>query len=278
MFDCKTIYEKKIDSLRQRLTHGYNNETLVIVNATDNYGAKIYTRQIEKDCEKIGIKYKTFTTADFNFMEGKEESEFLSIIESLLTNNTVGGLILQNPLPNYITPNGRDKLVQMFNWNKKDIDCFSYPNCSYLPATVWSALNFIALNNENGRDLSGKVICVIGRSKNLGLPLTQKLIERGGTVISCNSKTPIGVMKEFIRTADIVVSVVGKAGLIKADWISSWQTIVDVGISQGVDGKLSGDFEKEVYDRVSVYTPVPGGIGLVTRVELLENFVNGLGL
>lgn len=278
MFDCKTIYEKKIDSLKQRLTQGYNNEVLVIINATDNYGAKVYTHQIEKDCEKVGIIHKTFSSELFNFIEGKEENEFISIIENLVKMDNVGGIILQNPLPTYVTNEGKEKIKQILNWSKKDIDCFSFPNCNYLPATVWSALNFISLNNENGRDLSGQVVCVIGRSKNLGLPLTQKLIERGATVVSCNSKTPLSIMKEFIRTSDVVVSVVGKAGLIKADWISNWQVCVDVGISQGPDGKLSGDFEKEIYDRVAVYTPVPGGIGLTTRAELLENFVNAIGL
>lgn len=278
MLDCKTIYEKKMDSLKQRLSQGYNREVLVIINATDNYGAKIYTHQIEKDCEKVGITYKTFSPDYFNFMKGKEEIEFLNFIEYLIQAEDVGGIILQNPLPEYITNEGKEKIKQMLSWNKKDIDCFSFPNCNYLPATVWSALNFISLNNENGRDLSGQVICVVGRSKNLGLPLTQKLIERGATVISCNSKTPLGVMKEFVRTSDVIVSVVGKAGLIKADWISNWQVCVDVGISQGSDGKLSGDFEKKIYDRVAVYTPVPGGIGLTTRTELLENFINAIGL
>jgi methylenetetrahydrofolate dehydrogenase (NADP+)/methenyltetrahydrofolate cyclohydrolase len=128
----------------------------------------------------------------------------------------------------------------------------------------------MALLDEYGIDPSGKHCVVIGRSNIVGKPMAMLLLHRGGTVTICHSKT--ADLKEQCRQADILVSAVGKRGLVTADMVKDGAVVVDVAMNRNEAGKLCGDVDFEaVSQKASFLTPVPGGVGPMTRVMLLEN-------
>jgi methylenetetrahydrofolate dehydrogenase (NADP+)/methenyltetrahydrofolate cyclohydrolase len=119
--------------------------------------------------------------------------------------------------------------------------------------------------------LAGKVCTVIGRSEIVGKPLVNLLIDRGATVISCNSKTPN--IKQFTKNSDIVISAIGKANYFTEDYFSGNQILIDVGINRDEKGKLCGDIAKEAKEDAWLATPVPNGVGLLTRLALVDNVI-----
>lgn len=122
--------------------------------------------------------------------------------------------------------------------------------------------------------LKGKACCVIGKSDLVGRPMVRLLLDKGATVISCNSSTKN--LRQWTTQADVIISATGKQGLITKDMVSPDAIVIDVGITRNQEGKLCGDCDKELYDYVDKITPVPKGVGLMTRVSLLLNVIEGL--
>jgi methylenetetrahydrofolate dehydrogenase (NADP+)/methenyltetrahydrofolate cyclohydrolase len=124
---------------------------------------------------------------------------------------------------------------------------------------------------HNGVEFSGKECVVIGRSDIVGKPLVNLLIEAGATVTCCNSKTKD--IKKYTKTADIVISAIGKANFFDESYFGENQILVDVGINRDEEGKLCGDITKGAKELASLATPVPGGVGILTTNALMENVV-----
>ena len=121
-------------------------------------------------------------------------------------------------------------------------------------------------------DFKGKIVAVVGKGKLVGEPLVPMLMKKGATVISCNSTTPN--LREMLQQADIVIAATGVRNLIQNEMVKDGAIVIDAGISVDENGKLCGDCSKELYDREHVdITPVPGGVGLLTRLALMKNLL-----
>ena len=169
---------------------------------------------------------------------------------------------------------GDDKASNSYvNGKRKDCEYVGIRKDSlYNPCTPQGIMDWLEANDI---DLRGKLVTVLGRSEIVGKPLVNMLIDKGATVISCNSKTQKDYMGSFMAMSDIVISAIGKPKNFDYTWFDDETIIIDVGINRDKDGKLCGDIDKEDVDgffgELCYVTPVPGGVWLLTRVTLLKN-------
>ena len=227
-----------------------------------------YVRGKEKDCERCGIISKTF-----HFDDSVNASEFYYTVQKAARDTSVHGILIQMPLPQHIKPEIALHFVPAY----KDVDGFTKENraCLYsnepayfYPCTPRGCMTMI---KSTGIELDGENAVVIGRSNIVGKPMAQMLLNKNCTVTMCHSHTKN--LASICRNADILVAAVGKPKLITADMIKPGAVVIDVGINR-VDGKLCGDVDFDNVKEVAGYiTPVPGGVGLMTRAMLMNNVV-----
>lgn len=204
-----------------------------------------------------------------NLPEDCNTSDVLAEISHASENATA--IMVQLPLPAHIDT---QKVLRSIP-EDRDIDGLN-PHSDYQPLTPCAIMRWF---RELGIDLAGKTVSILGRSDLVGKPLANLMIEAGATVCVLNSKTPNFIKKDFLSVSDIVVSAVGKVGVVdehdfyRHDFCNFSKIIIDVGINRGEDGKLCGDVSKELFDfinsHVGICTPVPGGVGKWTVRELV---------
>lgn len=255
------------------LANGQKAPKLVAVLVGDDGASRTYVNAKAKACEKVG-----FESATLRFDEKITEEALLAEIHTLNADNSVDGFIVQLPLPKHID---EDKVLQEIA-PEKDVDGFHPVNVgrmvlglpAYLPATP---AGIVELLKRYKVETSGKHCVVIGRSNIVGTPVSILLSRKaeGGncTVTLCHSRTPN--IKDFTLQADIVVVALGKKHFLTEDMVKDGATVIDVGIHREDTengAKLYGDvdFEK-VASKCSYITPVPGGVGPMTIVSLLQN-------
>jgi methylenetetrahydrofolate dehydrogenase (NADP+)/methenyltetrahydrofolate cyclohydrolase len=241
---------------------------LAVVLVGDDPASQIYVKAKEKACEEVGI-------ASFQHRLNKDvtEDEVLRLISGLNKNEEVHGILIQLPLPPHLNER---ILIEAINPDK-DVDGFHPYNIGRLvigapyfqPCTP---LGIMRLLESTGIDLSGKEAVVVGRSNIVGKPVALMLLHRNATVTICHSRTvEIG---DKVSRADIVIAAVGKARMVKGEWIKKGAIVIDVGINRTADGKLLGDVDFEGASKKASYiTPVPGGVGPMTIAMLLYNTV-----
>lgn len=241
---------------------------LVVILIGDNSASQVYVKGKSKDCEEVGIINTTLQYEDIS------ENELIRKIEELNADNSVDGILVQLPLPKHIN----DKRVIDAISPLKDVDGFHKQNVGNLyvgengfipctPKAIIRILEEIGLCN-----LEGKKAVVLGRSNIVGKPIAQLLLDRNATVTICHSKTQ-NIIQE-VSQADIVVSAMGQSKLVTKDWIKQGAVVIDVGMNRDEKNKLCGDVDLEdVLEKVSYITPVPKGVGLVTRAMLLDNTI-----
>ena len=230
-----------------------------------------YVNSKNKDCEEVGIK-----TTHIHLDENITEEELMDKIFTLNLDNHIDGILVQLPLPSHID----DKRIMNNIFPSKDVDCF-HPvnvgnmyigNSKLLPCTpkgIIRILEYIEFEYMY-ESLKGLKAVVIGRSNIVGKPIAKLLMDKDMTVTICHSKTQ-NIIDE-VKQADIVIAAVGKPKMIKSDWLKEGAIVIDAGINVDENGKLCGDVDLEdVIDKVKFITPVPGGVGLLTRAMLLEN-------
>jgi len=239
---------------------------LAVVLVGEDSASKIYVSHKEKACKKIGIKSSVYKFAS----DIRVEEVYQKVCE-LNDESSVDGILIQQPLPKQFNS------LPITQWvdPKKDVDCFHPENVGLLttgvprfypctPKAVIDLLDFYQI------EISGKIVCVVGRSLIVGKPLGTLLIDRDATLIQCHSKTPN--VPDLAKRADIVVSAVGKAKLVTAEWLKQGCSVVDVGINRREDASLCGDVDfDDVRSKVGAITPVPGGVGPLTISTLLGN-------
>ncbi len=201
------------------------------------------------------------------------ESSLIDFIQKLNADEAVSGIIIQMPLPETIDY----KKISQFILPSKDIDGMHPSNigkiisgqAKILPCTAAAVMELV---NESGIDLYGKEVVVVGHSEIVGKPIALLLLDRFATVTVCHIGTSkAGKLEEHVRRAEVLIVAVGKAGLIKGEWIKEGAVVIDVGINR-VDGKIVGDVEfDEAQKRASFITPVPGGVGPLTVTILMRN-------
>ena len=239
---------------------------LAVLLVGENPASQVYVRGKEKDCEECGIlnlgaKLPAETT----------EEALLAHIDRLNADPSVDGMLVQLPLPKHID---EGKVLRAID-PSKDVDCFHPQNVGEMMVgdpICWPCTPFgvMELLREYGISASGKHCVVLGRSNIVGKPMTLLLLRDNGTVTVCHSRTPD--LKEQCLKADILVSAVGKVNLVTADMVKEGAVVIDVAMNRNDAGKLCGDVDyAAVSEKASFITPVPGGVGPMTRAILMRN-------
>ena len=263
MVACKDYAQFVKNKLKTKIKGMEKKPVLAIIQVGDNQASNSYVKGKIKDCEEVGIRC-IVSKLD----KAIEEHELLYRIE--LTTCVADGIIVQLPLPKHINVEHVKNAIP----KEKDVDGFrqdsKFDCCT--PKGIIDWLYF------NGYDVCGKNVVVLGRSEIVGKPLVNMLIDRGATVTCCNSRTDYGYETQITNNdADVIVSAIGKAKFLDwADIGSDCEIVIDVGINRDDAGKLCGDVNRESVEKLrsdTYVTPVPGGVGLLTRVSLLKNVV-----
>ncbi|MFA4967882.1 MAG: bifunctional methylenetetrahydrofolate dehydrogenase/methenyltetrahydrofolate cyclohydrolase FolD [Candidatus Margulisiibacteriota bacterium] len=239
---------------------------LAVILVGEDPGSQIYVRNKEKDCEAAGIISETYRLkADI------EEKEILALIESLNINKNIHGILVQLPLPKKLN---EEKITNKIT-PEKDVDGLHTINMGklfkgeapyFMPCTPSGCLEMLL---STGVDIKGKEAVVVGRSNIVGKPMAIMLLSKHATVTICHSRTER--LGEVCRRADILVAAVGKARLIKGAWIKPGAVVIDVGMNRLETG-LVGDVDfNEAKEVASYISPVPGGVGPMTRAMLVKN-------
>ncbi len=241
---------------------------LAVVLVGDDPASRVYVRNKGKACEEVGIRsFQHTLPADTG------EEDLLALIKELNGSKEVNGILVQLPLPSHIN----EETVLEAVSPQKDVDGFHPYNIGRLmigrpllqPCTPYGVMRML---ESTGVDLTGKEAVVVGRSNIVGKPMALMLLHRNATVTICHSKTRDIAQK--VRSADIIIAAVGRAGFVKGEWVKDGAVVIDVGINRTADGKLVGDVEFEgASRRASFITPVPGGVGPMTIAMLLKNTV-----
>lgn len=260
----KDKLKAEVDQLKEagkRIPH------LVVIQVGDHPASNAYVSGKEKDCESVG-----FISTRIRFEETVGEEELLKEINRLNKDDTVDGILVQLPLPKHMD----EKHIVYTIDPKKDVDGFHPINIgkmmiqeeTYLPCTPQGCMEMLKYAGYD--DLSGLNAVVLGRSNIVGKPVAQLLMNKNATVTVCHSRTKD--IEAICSKADIVIAAIGKAKIVKSNWIKDGAVIVDVGINRDENGKMCGDVDfDDVIDKVKYITPVPKGVGLMTRAMLLEN-------
>lgn len=261
MINCKQIANEIKEELKQRLNNNLNDVTprLAIVQVGDNPASNNYVKGKIKDCEEIGI-----IPSLFKLSEDVSEEKVLELIRSLNDNMYVHGIIVQLPLP----PHLNEEKITNEVIAKKDVDGFKADS----PFTPCTPLGVLTLLDRLGINVDGKLITLVGYGKLVNKPLMQLLSDKGATMCVCRSHTtPLD--KQFLcRNSSIVISATGKHGIINEHCVHNDTIIIDCGI-QVINGKQYGDCAEMVYEIADKVTPRVGGMGLMTRVGLMQNVI-----
>ena len=262
----KKKIKKEIQSIKKktRLAPG-----LTVILLGHHAPSEIYVRNKQISAKEVGINSKVL-----RFKSSISESKLISVIRKLNKDKKVHGILVQLPLPNHI--NGH-KIIEEID-PRKDVDGFHPTNVgnlssgkdSLIPCTPLGCYLMIKSIRKN---LAGLNALIIGRSNLNGKPMAQLLLKEDCTVTIGHSKTKN--LKELCKKADIVVAAVGKANLVKGDWVKKGAIVIDVGINRIKNKKgykIVGDVEfKDLVKKAKAITPVPGGVGPVTIACLLNN-------
>lgn len=259
MIDCKALAAERKEQLKEYIERSGQHYCLMVIQVGDDPASNSYIRGKKKDCEEVGI---VFIHKHFDCSVTTEE--VLQEIYEANRSSFINGIIVQLPLPAHLD----QKMITGAIYDSKDVDGFKLFS-NYIPCTPKGVLEIL---DYIGCDVDGKLVCVIGRGS-VGRPLVDLLTERNATVLWCNSHTSTEDLEGYVLTADVVISAAGQPNLITS--VRQDQIVIDVGINRGEDGKLCGDVSKTCYRDDVQITPVPGGVGLMTRVALLENTVYG---
>lgn len=240
-----------------------NKPTLVILLVGDDPASCVYTERLAKLTESLGATAKVVRMP----AETKEE-EVITLIRKMNRNRYITGILPMMPMPKHINSDAVGAAVT----KHKDVDCLNPTNAGelYLGRRSWApctARACMAALEHYKIDLKGKHAVVIGRSNVIGKPVALLLLQKHATVTICHSKTEN--LADITRKADIIIAAVGKAGFVTADMVKEGAVLVDVGINE-VDGKLVGDIAPEATAKASAFTPVPGGIGVISNMMVME--------
>jgi methylenetetrahydrofolate dehydrogenase (NADP+)/methenyltetrahydrofolate cyclohydrolase len=239
---------------------------LAVVLVGQDPASQVYVRNKTKACHDAG-----FRTFDHHLPETTSESDLLALVARLNEDPQVDGILVQLPLP----PGIDSRRVLLSVDPRKDVDGFHPDNLGRLlmgqPRFVaCTPFGVMKLIEEAGLALQGAEAVIVGRSNIVGKPMAALLIAADATVTVCHSKTRD--LPGVVRRADLVVAAVGRAEMVKGDWIKPGAVVIDVGMNRGADGKLVGDVQYAgAAARASAITPVPGGVGPMTIAMLLSN-------
>lgn len=241
---------------------------LAVILVGNDPASCVYVANKRKDCDELGIKSIEYALPEQTTME-----ELLTLIEKLNQDKEVNGILCQLPLPKHLD---ETKVLETIS-PLKDVDAFHPENVGkimtgkyeFLPCTPAGIMEMLEYYNISAE---GKSCVVIGRSNIVGKPMAMLMLHSNATVTICHSRTKN--LDEVCRNADILISAVGKADFVTADMVKDGAVVIDVGMNRNKEGRLCGDVNFEnVSAKASMITPVPGGVGPMTRAMLMCNTV-----
>lgn len=262
--DIKLELKKEVEELKSKGV----NPALSVVLVGENPASKKYVANKEKTCEALGIK-----SVAYKLPESATQEELLKLVDDLNANPEIHGILVQLPLPKHMN----EKEVMHRIAPEKDVDGFG-PDAlgrllldepGFVPCTPHGAMKML---EAYGVDPAGKKAVIVGRSVIVGKPLALLLLRKNATVTICHSRTPD--LRGECLSADILCVAVGRAQMVKGDWVKEGAAVIDIGINVNEQGKLVGDVEFEkAKERAGWITPVPGGAGPMTIAMLMYNTV-----
>ena len=269
LIDGKKLAEKICAEVAREAAELPRKPCLAAVLVGDDPASEIYVRNKERDCQKCGIDSRRF-----DLPAGTAQEELLSLIGELNRDGGVDGILVQLPLPKHIDESAVIDAISP----EKDIDAFHPLNVGKMitgePA-LWpcTPAGIMEMFREYGISLDGKKCVMVGRSNIVGRPMGLLMLRENGTVIYCHSRTPD--LAAMTIQADILVVAAGCPRLITGDMIKPGAVVIDVAMNRNPEtGKFFGDvcFD-EVEKKASFITPVPGGVGPMTRAMLMKNIL-----
>ena len=245
---------------------------LAVLLVGDDPASQVYVKHKVADCQSVGMR---------SLLERHpatlSEADLLARIAALNADPAVHGILVQMPLPRHIDPK---RVIEAID-TRKDVDGYSVRSAGELmcnlpgfkPCTPYGCMKLL---ETTGVDPRGKHAVVIGRSNTVGKPMALLLLQANATVTLCHSATPD--LARFTREADIVVAAVGKRHVLTQDMVKPGAVVIDVGMNRNHEGKLCGDVDFDNVRHVAGWiTPVPGGVGPMTRAMLLVNTLEAAG-
>ena len=277
LIDGKAISEQVKQEIAaevaEMVAHGEKRPHLAAILVGHDGGSETYVAAKVKACEVCGFK-----SSLIRYESDVTEEELLAKVRELNEDNDVDGFIVQLPLPKHIS---EQKVIETIDY-RKDVDGFHPINVGRmsigLPCYVSATPNgILELLKRYNIETSGKKCVVLGRSNIVGKPMAALLTQAEGTVTLCHSRTPD--LAELTRQADILVSAVGRVNFVTADMVKAGAVVIDVAMNRNDAGKLCGDVDFAGVEPIASYiTPVPGGVGPMTRAMLMSNIVTAARL
>ena len=266
IMDGKALAEKVKGQVRAQAEAFARTPGLAVILVGDNPASRVYVNGKKKDCAQCG-----FYSEEYALPAETSQQELLELIETLNSREDIDGILLQLPVPEHLDEQALLHTIRP----DKDVDCFHPYNVGqlmigekgFLPCTPAGVMRML---QEYGIDPAGKRCVIIGRSNIVGKPQALLMLRENATVTICHSRTQ-GLKEECLR-ADILVAAAGKTGLVTGDMIKPGAVVIDVAMNRNAEGKLCSDVEFAAAQEIAGYiTPVPGGVGPMTRAMLMEN-------
>ena len=259
ILDGKQTSKDIIEALKEKFAKEPTDKKLAIVSVGDDYGSAVYCNMKKKKAEYIGIGCEVF------HYDTISQEELENKVKELAEDDTFAGIMIQHPLPKDIDEQKCFNLIPA----EKDVDGLSAESFGliaqgrqmFAPATAVGIMKLFEAYNIN---LVGEEVLMIGKSQIVGLPLSAMLMKAGATVTVAHSRTRN--LADMVKNFKIVIVAIGKPELVKADWFTEGQIIVDAGYNEG----NVGDVDHLAYEKASYYTPVPGGVGPMTIASLMS--------
>lgn len=261
-----SIRETIQQQVSTRLEAGKRAPGLAVILVGDNAASSVYVRMKRRDCAEVG-----FISQDYDLPADTSEAALLELVDTLNANPDTHGILVQLPLPSHIDAQAVIERIDP----AKDVDGFHPQNVGRLVLRLpglrsCTPHGVMTLLRHTDADLEGAKAVVIGQSNIVGRPMALELLNARCTVTICHSRTRN--LQAEVESADIVVAAVGRPAFVPGDWIKPGATVIDVGINRMDDGRLAGDVDYAgAAERAAWITPVPGGVGPLTRATLLEN-------
>ncbi|QSS98910.1 bifunctional methylenetetrahydrofolate dehydrogenase/methenyltetrahydrofolate cyclohydrolase FolD [Pontibacillus sp. ALD_SL1] len=273
---AEIIYGRELaEDIRERMTKEVADlrelgvvPGLAVVIVGNDPASLSYVRGKDKASKKVGLE-----SSLIELPEEVSQQELLDLVDRLNHDSKVHGILVQLPLPDHIN---EDEVIEAIS-PSKDVDGFHPVSIgrmmagkeTFLPCTP---LGILTMFKEKEISLEGKHVVVLGRSRIVGKPIGQMLLNENATVTYCHSRTKN--LKDFTQKADILIVAVGKPGFISGDDIKDGAVVIDVGVNRIEDGSLTGDVDFEsALEKASYITPVPRGVGPMTITMLLHNTI-----
>ena len=259
--------EVKNQVLRLKAEHGIT-PGLAVVIVGDDPASRVYVNNKKKACELVGFK-----SEEYALPEQTTQEDLLNLVKELNNKQDINGILVQLPLPKHLD----DKAVIEAINPLKDVDAFHAVNVGkimlgeydFLPCTPAGVMEML---HAYDIPVCGKNCVVIGRSNTVGKPMAMLLLHENATVTICHSRTKN--LSEVCSKADILVAAVGKPKFVTEDMVKDGAVVIDVGMDRDENGRLCGDVDFEnVKQKCSYITPVPGGVGLLTRAILMQHIL-----